>query len=257
MAFLGNVATTKADDKGVRHKVMLSTAEPAEQPRDLRQRLNLADRRRPQILVLDTGLRTVSDRRSGVLRPEHDFLECCIVHDSWKNPGPGADGRFPVDDEDEPDDDRTKTLDFEAGHGTFISGVIAQLCPDAEVHTSGVLSSFGDGDVSGVVAGLRAGLAASESPIDIVVMSFGGFFADDEPGLLGESLERLLGERVLVVAAAGNQATCRPFFPAGAAEGHRRRRGHRSRAGMVLELRRMGRCLRSRGRHRQHLLRFQ
>ena len=115
MAFVGNVATTKADDKGVKHKVLLSTAEPAEQPRDFRRRLNLDDRRRPQILVLDTGLRTVSDQRSGVLRPEHDFLECCIVHDGWKNPGPGADGRFPVDDEDEPDDDRTQDSRLRGG----------------------------------------------------------------------------------------------------------------------------------------------
>ena len=70
--------------------------------------------------------------------------------------------RFPVDDEDEPDDDKTGTLDFEGGHGTFIAGVIAQLCPDAEIHTAGVLSSFGDGDVSEVIAGLQKGLAATD-----------------------------------------------------------------------------------------------
>ena len=69
-----------------------------------------------------------------------------------------ANGHVPIDDEDEPDDDGTGTLDFEGGHGTFIAGVIAQLCPDAEVHTSGVLSSFGDGDVADVIAGLQAGL---------------------------------------------------------------------------------------------------
>ena len=38
-----------------------------------------------------------------------------------------------IDDEDEPDDDGGGFLDFEGGHGTFISGIVRQLCPDAEV----------------------------------------------------------------------------------------------------------------------------
>ena len=215
IAFLGNVVSTKPDANGVVRKVMLSTAEPAEEPRFLRRRLNIDGRRRPQILVLDTGLRTVVE--NGTRRPEHTFLDCCIVHTAWRDAAPQANGRIPIDDEDEPDDDVTGTLDFEGGHGTFIAGVIAQICPDADVHTSGVLSSFGDGDVADVIAGLQAGLAASASPIDIVVMSFGAFFADDDPGIFGTSLLQLLGKR-LGIAAAGNQATCRPYFPAGLAD---------------------------------------
>ena len=215
IAFLGNVVSTKPDAHGVVHKVMLSTAEPAEEPRFLRRRLNIEGRRRPQILVLDTGLRTVED--SGTRRPEHKFLDCCIVHAAWRDAVPQANGRIPIDDEDEPDDDATGTLDFEGGHGTFIAGVIAQICPDADVHTSGVLSSFGDGDVADVIAGLQGGLAASTSPIDLVVMSFGAFFADDDPGIFGTSLLQLLDKR-LGIAASGNQATCRPYFPAGLAD---------------------------------------
>ncbi|HET9665464.1 MAG TPA: S8/S53 family peptidase, partial [Desertimonas sp.] len=213
MAFLGRVLDTKPDEHGVVRKVMLSTAEPAEEPRYLRRRLDLANRRRPQILVLDTGLHTVVE--DGTRRAEHDFLDCCVIDEAtWRDATPSADGTFPVDDEDEPDDDSTGTLDFEGGHGTFIAGVIAQLCPDAEVHTAGVLSSFGDGDVADVIAGLEAGLAASRTPIDIVVMSFGAFFADDDPGIFGSNLVQLLDGRC-AVAAAGNQATCRPYFPAG------------------------------------------
>jgi subtilase family protein len=211
MAFVGRVVETKPDPDGVVRKVMLSTAEPAEEPRFLRKRLSLARRRRPQVLVLDTGLRTAVKNRTR--QPEHASLGCCTVHTDWQDAVPGPNGAFPIDDEDEPDDDRTGTLDFEGGHGTFIAGVIAQLCPDAEVHTAGVLGSFGDGDVSDVIAGLQAGLARTE-PIDIVVMSFGAFFADDDPGLFGETLLKLLDNR-LGIAAAGNQATCRPYFPAG------------------------------------------
>ena len=212
MAFLGSVVSTKPDANGVVRKVMLSTAEPAEEPRSLRRKLNLDGRRRPQILVLDTGLRTVVE--NGTRRAEHTFLDCCTVHSTWRDAVPQANGTIPVDDEDEPDDDATKTLDFEGGHGTFIAGVIAQVCPDAEIRTAGVLSSFGDGDVADVIAGLQAGFAASSSPIDIVVMSFGAFFADDDPGIFGTTLLQLLGDR-LGIAAAGNQATCRPYFPAG------------------------------------------
>jgi hypothetical protein len=212
MAFLGNVVETKPDANGVVRKVMLSTAEPAEEPGFLRQRLNIDGRRRPQILVLDTGLQTVVE--NGTRRPAHALLECCNLHASWRDRPAAATGPVPIDDEDEPDDDATKTLDFEGGHGTFIAGVIAQLCPDAEVYTSGVLSSFGDGDVGNVIAGLRAGLEYSRTGIDIVVMSFGAFFAEDDPGLFATSLRRLLRGK-LGIAAAGNQATCRPYFPAG------------------------------------------
>jgi Subtilase family len=215
MAFLGRVVETKPDANGRVRKVMLSTAEPTEEPRFLRRRLNIGERRRPQILVLDTGLRTLVE--NGTRRPEHEFLDSCVVHAAWRDPAPNAAGQVPVDDEDEPDDDSTGTLDFEGGHGTFIAGVIAQLCPDADVHTAGVLSSFGDGDVSEVIDGLQRGLAASRLPIDIVVMSFGAFFADDDPGIFGTSLLQLLGKR-MGIAAAGNQATCRPYFPAGLAD---------------------------------------
>ena len=203
MAFLGNVAETKPDENGVTHKVLLSTAEPAEQPRVLRTRLSISGRRRPQILVLDTGLHTVAG--NGTRRPEHEVFECCKVHGGWRDAQPDASGRIPIDDEDEPDDDGTRSLDFEAGHGTFIAGILAQICPDAEIHIAGVLSSFGDGDVAGVVDGLRAGLATA-GQIDIVVMSLGAFLADDDPGVFGESVLQLLGDDVLELPPPATKA---------------------------------------------------
>ncbi len=44
-------------------------------------------------------------------------------------------------------------------------------------------------------------------------MSFGGFYQDDDPGIFADKLDELLAE-ALIVAAAGNQHTCRPYFPA-------------------------------------------
>lgn len=199
MAFTGRTVTTNGA------KSMLTTAEPTVPPAFLRDPLRIDGFRQPKVLVLDTGLRT--DQGAGV-RAEHDALDCCSVHKDWVvSRAPGV-----VDDEDETDDDSTGTLDFEAGHGTFISGVIRQVCPDVHIDNAGVLSSFGDGDVSGVLAAIER--MAVFGPYDIVVMSFGAFFAEDEPGMFGTALMSLLGDAV-GVSAAGNQGTCRPYFPAG------------------------------------------
>ena len=80
------------------------------------------------------------------------------------------------------------------------------------MHSAGVLSSFGDGDVYGVIRAIDRVLA-DIGEVDIVVMSFGTNLVGDKPGLFGSELTRVLGD-ALGVAAAGNQSTCRPYFPA-------------------------------------------
>lgn len=199
MAFTGRTAKG-ADDR----TVMLTTAEPATRPRDLRARLSIAKHKRPRVLVLDTGLRT-----DGAGKAEHTELTCCEVAPYYSR----STVEGVIDDEDEIDDNRNDLLDFEAGHGTFISGIIRQICPDAEIYTAGVLSSFGDGPVFGVLKTLKHVIDAIE-PVDVVVMSFGASFANDDPGVFASRLTALLGNAV-GVAAAGNQQTCRPYFPAG------------------------------------------
>lgn len=219
MAFVGRVTTTEAG-----RPVMLTTAEPSAPPIVLRDRLDIPGHERPQVLVLDTGLRTVVTRTTADRRAEHESLGNCRVHDGWivdRDPGD-------VDDEDEEFDPPTsgsgprpttppdRVLDFEAGHGTFISGIVRQLCPDADLYSAGVLSSFGDGDVDGVIRTLQrilAELKAKGAAIDIVVMSFGTNLLDDEGGFFETALMRTL-DGIVGVAAAGNQGTCRPYFPA-------------------------------------------
>jgi subtilisin family serine protease len=184
--------------------VLRSTSEPAVAPAFLRQPLRL-DHRPPQVLVLDTGLRTANAKGSAV---EHPELTCARLHSPWlQDPVAGH-----VDDEDEYDDDGSGTLDLEAGHGTFITGIVQQLCPDAEVHVGGVLSSFGDGDVATVIAAFENALTHA-GPFDIVILSLGGYMTDDDGALFGAALGRLLGDG-LGIAAAGNQLTSRPYFPA-------------------------------------------
>lgn len=183
---------------------LASTVKPAAEPIWRPEPLALPGRRRPNVLVLDTGLRTLD------ARAEHAWLrDHCVVHQPWRDL-PTV-GRW--DDEDEPDDDHLGRLDQQAGHGTFISGVIRQLCPDAVVHHRGVLTSYGDGDDASVIAGIERARRGIDGHIDIVVMAFGTYGADDRPPAMARAIARLLQESV-VVASAGNDGSARPSFPA-------------------------------------------
>lgn len=185
---------------------MESTATPAAPPAHLPAPLDLPGRRRPNVLVLDSGLRTAHGR------PEHSWLrDHCVIHSPWRDLR--TVGRW--DDEDEPDDDHRGRLDVQAGHGTFISGVIRQVCPDARIHHRGVLTSYGDGDDASVIRAIERATrrVAPANEIDIVVMAFGTHCANDRPPPMAGAIRRLLGD-ALVVASAGNDATSRPCFPA-------------------------------------------
>jgi hypothetical protein len=181
-----------------------STARPAPAPTALPRPLGLRGHRQPNVLVLDTGLRTLD------ARPEHAWLRGhCVIHEPWLNLATA--GRW--DDEDEPDDDQGGRLDVQAGHGTFIAGVVRQQCPDAHVHTRGVLTSYGDGDDASVIAAIERAVRAPGAEIDLVVMAFGTYGTGDQPPVMTSALYKLLPD-TLVVAAAGNDATSRPTFPA-------------------------------------------
>jgi hypothetical protein len=193
--------------------VLLTTAEPATRPAFLRAPLALAGRQRPRVLVVDSGIRTVRGDGADVEHP--DIAESVKI---FPNVFVTTNSALEVDDEDERDDDGTGTLDFEAGHGTFISGIVRQICPDAEVRIAGVLSSFGEGDVAGVLDSIDR-LLSEVGPVDVVVMSFGTNLVDEDPGIFGRGLSTLLDAAGAVgVAAAGNQQTCRPYYPAAFAD---------------------------------------
>ena len=199
MMFTADIVDT---DKG---PVLKTTSDPATEPAWLPQPLALAGHTPPNVLILDTGLRTVDGAGTAV---EHPYLTAARLHSPWLQAAPAG----AVDDEDEFDDDETGTLDFEAGHGTFIAGIVQQICPDAAVHIAGVLSSFGDGDVANVIAAFERAVDTA-GPFDLVIMSLGGYMSDDDGDLFGAALRRLLGDG-LGISAAGNQSTSRPYFPA-------------------------------------------
>ena len=204
--YFGLLDQTGAGTPGVTTpSAAVSTVRPATRPPHLPEPLRLPDREPPDVLVLDTGLRTMDDHS----RPEHpDLRGHCIVHQPWRDLR--TVGRW--DDEDEPDDDRLGQLDEQAGHGTFISGIIRQLCPDARIHHRGVLTSYGDGDDASVISAIERALATMTG-YDIVVMAFGTYGAADEQPPLADAVRRLLRDS-LVIASAGNDATSRPYYPA-------------------------------------------
>ena len=182
-----------------------STVRPAARPAHLPQPLAIPQRRAPNVLVLDTGLRTM-DAHTKV---EHPWLRGhCVLHTPWRDLR--TTGRW--DDEDEPDDDGRGRLDEQAGHGTFITGIIRQLCPDAVIHHRGVLTSYGDGDDASVIAAIERALLAAHD-YDVAVAAFGTYGVGDERPPLAGAVRRLLPDS-LVVASAGNDATSRPYYPA-------------------------------------------
>ena len=101
-------------------------------------------------------------------------------------------------------------LDDEAGHGTFIAGLILQRAPDSTIRMTKVLDSEGYGtelEVAGAIA-------AHAGEADIINLSLGCYSHDDLPPVaLAEAL-RHVPPTTAVVAAAGNDSTHRPFWPA-------------------------------------------
>jgi subtilisin family serine protease len=175
--------------------------------------------RRPVVAVLDTGV------------GKHPWLPASIVK---RHPSVGD---LPIGQTDPATDPEVRgqldsplegTLDSDAGHGTFIAGLIRQICPDANILAIRVMYSDGavpEGDLLEALNRLllRQALAqALKKPawlVDVISLSLGYYhelpadFAYDQ--LLIETL-RALGEHgVAVVAAAGNDATARHFYPAG------------------------------------------
>jgi subtilisin family serine protease len=175
--------------------------------------------RRPVVAVLDTGV------------GKHPWLPASIVE---RHPKVAS---LPIGHTDPATDPEVSgrlnnplegTLDPDAGHGTFIAGLIRQICPDADILAIRVMYGDGavpEGDLLEALNRLllRQALAqALDKPqwlVDVVSLSLGYYhelpadFAYDQ--LLIESL-RALGERgVAIVAAAGNDATARHFYPAG------------------------------------------
>lgn len=117
-------------------------------------------------------------------------------------------------------------LDTDTGHGTFIAGIVRQVAPNAQVLAVRIMHSDGvvyEGDLICALTLLAERIAAAESGeeagmVDVVSLSL-GYFDESAADVayssgLWQIIEVLLELGVTVVAAAGNYATSRRFYPA-------------------------------------------
>jgi Subtilase family len=141
----------------------------------------------PMIAVLDTGL----DPSALTLHP-----------------GLAARLDYQAQDEDNP---VLPDGDFaaEGGHATFIAGIVMRLAPHTRIRQVRVLDPAGEGDDHTIAVGL----ARASAPV--INLSLGGYTHDDAPPVAtGVALAKHTSDDVVAVAAAGNNARDRPFWPA-------------------------------------------
>lgn len=196
-------------------------------------------RRRAVVAVLDTGV---------ARHPAHPWLSPMVergrprykdavvlwdqdIQDTIKKAAQLASGapRVPiegVDDDPYIEEPLVGELSTHAGHGTFIAGIIRQLAPSAQVLAIRVMHPDGFAHEADLTVALtylvdevhKAQRGKAALPVDIVSLSLGYFHESDAERAVTSRLEPLLKELtdagVIVVAAAGNFSTSRPFYPA-------------------------------------------
>lgn len=107
-------------------------------------------------------------------------------------------------------------LDYGAGHGTFVTGVIRQVAPHAAVRVYRAIDGDGDGSDEDLAVDL---VQAVRDGANIVNLSLGTETPDDHPPVATMVALELIAEEsgrddVVVIAAAGNSGTTRPVWPA-------------------------------------------
>ncbi len=182
--------------------------------------------RRPVVAVLDTGL----GRNEWLTDPDAVLGATVLGEQIGLGPDvPDAEVTGSVVDP------RLGTLDRDAGHGTFIAGIVRQTCPDARVLAIRVMPSDGVVDEHQLIIALnkllvRHAIAQSaknaDDIIDVLSLSLGYYREDPDDvaytGVLARTLQSFAELGVAVVTAAGNDRTTTPMFPAGLAS---RRKG--------------------------------
>ncbi|KQY24266.1 hypothetical protein ASD16_01575 [Cellulomonas sp. Root485] len=109
-------------------------------------------------------------------------------------------------------------LDLSAGHGTFVSGIVAQVAPGVDISVYRALSAGGTGSEIEVACKL---IAAVRDGAQLVNLSLGTQTQFDQPSLaiaaaleVVREIEKERGQDVLIVAAAGNFGDTVPTWPA-------------------------------------------
>ena len=148
-----------------------------------------------KVSVVDTGL-----WMPATTNPETDWLA----------------GVTPADPQDEETVNLSAIHEY-AGHGTFVAGIIRCLAPGTQIEVEGALPNGGAVYESTIVAQLREALEDTTDPQLISISA--GTHTRENLGLLGfeilaENHGLTDGTKGLVIAAAGNDSSSDPFYPA-------------------------------------------
>ncbi|WP_027482066.1 S8 family serine peptidase [Deinococcus pimensis] len=187
------------------------------------------------VAVVDTGTRFDHPDLAGVTwGPSEGALDFLTNVDNGDGDGPDTDPTDPAVADRDPD-----------SHGTHVTGIIAArwgsfAAPCAGCSTSGVagavrsapvkvlplrvLDAFGNGDVASIALAVR--YAAGETvtlggvqwrtphEAQVINLSLGGSVSQTEAKPLCDAVAAARARGALVVAAAGNNGTTAPFYPA-------------------------------------------
>ena len=139
------------------------------------------------VAVLDTGAARVS-ALSGALVPGWNY----------------------VADDADTSDVATSAGSAAVGHGTFISGLVALVAPQARIMPEKVLDSNGYGTIYGAA---QAIIDATAAGAQVINLSFG---TETQPtsNLLQQAIQQAQRAGVVVVAAAGNEGSNQQEYPA-------------------------------------------
>ena len=197
--------------------------------------------RRSVVAVLDTGVRAqpwldvAPDGAGGYTMPADSFvavdddIQAAIAAESQQARAKGDHSRQVIWDAwDKPMMASPLIGEFNPalGHSTFIAGIVRQVASDARVLAVRVLHSDDvayEGDILCALRHLIKRIELAEEGdlagmVDVVSLSFGYFSESAHDKIvtagLWKAIEALLGLGVVVVAAAGNFATSREFYPA-------------------------------------------
>lgn len=117
-----------------------------------------------------------------------------------------------------PADQQAGILDFEAGHGTFVAGLVQRVAPGADIRVYRAVASNG---IASEVTVACEMIKAVKDGAEIINLSLGCQTENDAPPVAIQAaldviggLEKDLGREVIIVAAAGNFGDERPCWPA-------------------------------------------
>jgi subtilisin family serine protease len=197
--------------------------------------------RRPVVAVLDTGVRAhpwldvAADGAGGYTMPADSFvavdddIQAAICAEGQLVRAKGDHSRQVIFNAwDQPMAASRLIGEFNPalGHSTFIAGIVRQVAPDARVLAVRILHSDDVAYEGDIICALRHLIKRIElgaegdlaGMVDVVSLSFGYFSESPHDKVvthgLWKAIEALLDLGVVVVAAAGNFATSREFYPA-------------------------------------------